>query len=156
MTEEVFVLFGTIIMFVIINGATVFSVFHMRSTIKELKGVYPKNGLMIMHLVNFIVYSGLYITYQSLLVGAVATQDRYNQNHLEPVELRSRKIYFFCYLIWCINEFVLLFNVIFLLGLIVMFTNNQEKKEEKKDVLLDRNVDKFVVVSNQRLLKKTF
>ena len=88
-------------MFVIINGATVFSVFYMRKTIERLKGVSPKNTLMIIHLVNFVVYSALYITYQLLLVGALATGEKYKETNDEEIHLRSRKIFFFNYLLWC-------------------------------------------------------
>ena len=73
----------------------------------------------------------------------------------EEIHLKSRKIFFFAYTVYCINEFVLLYNVLFLLALIVMFTQ-KESSNEKKDKLLARKVPKVVCVQNQRLLKQTF
>ena len=67
---------GVAVLFLIINGVTVFSVFHMRKTIKALKYVYPKEALMLIHLFNFVLYSAFYLTYQGLIVaGAVTARD---------------------------------------------------------------------------------
>ena len=59
---------GVAILFLMTTGVTVYSVFHMRKTIKALKYVYPKEGLMLIHLINFVLYSAFYLTYQGLIV----------------------------------------------------------------------------------------
>ena len=79
----------------------------------------------------------------------------YEETQNEHIHLKSRKIFFFAYVIYCINEFVLLFNVLFLLFLILLFTKSDDGNE-KKDKVLERNASKIVCVQNARLLKKTF
>ena len=146
---------GVAVLFLITNGVTVFAVFHMRKTIKGLQNVYPKEALMLVHLINFVLYSAFYLTYQGLIVAGAATASAYESTEDEEIHLKSRKIFFFAYTVYCINEFVLLYNVLFLLALIVMFTQ-KESSNEKKDKLLARKVPKVVCVQNQRLLKQTF
>ena len=142
-------------MFFIANGVTVFSVFHMKKTIRRMKYIYPKEMLMMIHIINFVIYSIFYLTYQSLIVAGPATAREYSETGDEEIHLKSRKIFFFAYTIYCMNEFVLLYNVLFLLVLILMFTQ-KENETEGKDKLLDRKVPKIVCVQNARLLKKTF
>ena len=67
----------------------------------------------------------------------------------------QQKIFFYAYIIWLINEFVLLYNVIFLLTLILVFTQ-KESDAMVNDRMLKRGTPKLVCAQNQNLFKKTF
>ena len=55
-----------------------------------------------------------------------------------------------------IYEFMLLYTILFLLALIEFFIRGRGQTERGRDELLGRNVDKIVILQNQRLLKATF
>ena len=110
------------IVFLITNGVTGFAVLHMRKTIKGMKNIYVKETLVIFHLINFVVYSMFYISYLGLVVAGWQVYGDYVKTNDNEILLTERKIFYYAYLIWLINEFVLLYNVIFLLALILAFT----------------------------------
>ena len=113
---------GMSIVFLIANGVTGFSVLHMRKTIKGLRNIYVKETLIVFHLLNFIVYSMLFISYLGLVVFGWHLAGIYTETDDPETLLTERKVFYYAYLIWLINEFVLLYNVIFLLALILVFT----------------------------------
>ena len=113
---------GLTMIFLITNGVTGFSVLFMRKTIKGLRNIYVKETLIIFHLLNFIVYSMFFISYLGLVVYGWHLEGIYEKTDDPKTLLSERKIFYYAYLIWLINEFVLLYNVIFLLALILVFT----------------------------------
>ena len=115
---------GFVILFVLINSTIIFAVFHIRATIKRLKGGKIKNTLMLIHCFNFFLFTGTYITNSVLLIAAINVHGDFDENHDEDTHLKSRELFYADYLTGFIYEFVLLYNVLFLLALIVMFAKN--------------------------------
>ena len=131
------------IVFLITNGVTGFAVLHMRKTIKGMKNIYVKETLVIFHLINFVVYSMFYISYLGLVVAGWQVYGNYVETDDNEILLTERKIFYYAYLIWLINEFVLLYNVIFLLALILAFTQ-KESEALVTDKMLNRGTPKLV------------
>ena len=131
------------IVFLITNGVTGFAVLHMRRTIKGMKNIYVKETLIIFHLINFVVYSMFYISYLGLVVAGWQVYGDYAKTNDNEILLTERKIFYYAYLIWLINEFVLLYNVIFLLALILAFTQ-KESEALVSDKMLNRGTPKLV------------
>ena len=86
-------------MLIFTSGVLLYSVCMMRSTIKKSTYAFPNEKLMIVHVVNFFVWSILVITNVSLLTEGRVFEKDY-EAYVDKGEATERALYYIRVIYW--------------------------------------------------------
>lgn len=128
-----------------INFILIYSVCKIRNTIKAIEDRFPNDTLMIVHLVNFIVYSAVLLTTSTLDL-ICALEFTRNGEPIEEGDMSKASCRDGYYAGFFQNIFYN-YMTLFLMYLILRFSRERLNKD-RKDPCLGKNVPLIVYVQN--------
>ena len=139
-----YTIFYTFLIF-FINFVLIYSVCKIRNTIKAIEDKFPNDTLMIVHLVNFIVYSVMLLTTSTLhLICALeftTKGEAIDDDDMSKASCRDG------YYAGFFQNLFYNYMTLFLMYLILRFSRERLNKD-RKDPCLGKNVPLIVYVQN--------
>ena len=134
------------ILIIFINFVLIHSVSSIRNTIKAIEDKFPNDKLMCVHLVNFIVYTLIFLVTSTMkTICSIETSNNGTSYDLKSCE--------YDYYISAIQNLFYNYMTLFLMYLIIRFSR-ERLNESKKDPCLGKKVPIIVYIQNQKMIKQ--
>ena len=145
-------------MIIFINVALIYGVLSIHKTIKSVEHAFPNESLMMVHLLNFVVYTCMFLVTSTLVIVCdgknVEPGESWDPTTIDPNEI-SLPLARTCYsndILGFTQNFFYNYMTLFLMYLINRFSKERPNTEVEDDIL-DKKVPVIVFIQNKKLLK---